>query len=101
MNAAFGLWIWYYFNILAAAGIVFYLLEIMRQRSMRAIINTAEKPFKPDNTMFKRIFFLAILAIIFFLAREYKLDAPLIWAWDKFVILWLWMQGFIGGMYHG
>lgn len=62
---------WYYFNILAATGIVYLMLLIMYQRSKRIIINTAEQPYRPDNTMIKLVFKIGIFAILWFIAREY------------------------------
>ncbi len=63
--------LWYYFNILCVAGIVFSLLAIMYQRAGRTIINTSERPYKPDNTPFKFTVGVAIFGIIFFGIREY------------------------------
>ena len=65
---------WYYFNILAVTGIIYLMLGIMYQRSKRVIVNTSEQPFKPDNSMLKLVFRIALVAIIWLLVREYGLS---------------------------
>ena len=89
-----GAYIWYYFNILAVTGIVYFMLAIVYQRSKRAIINTAEQPYRPDNTMFKLVFKLGLVAIIWFLAREY--------GFDKYISeFFAWSSNFISGVWNG
>lgn len=105
MNLFSAGWLWYHFNVLVIAGIIFYLLEIMRQRAKRIIINTAETPYKQDNTMFKKILLFCAFGLAYFGAREANLDEPLIWMWDKFisaiVFAWNWFQTFLGSWVNG
>ena len=93
--------LWYYFNILAATGIVYFLLAIIYQRSKRAIINTAEKPYKPDNEMVKLVFKIAIVAILFFAVREFGLSEHIEAGWGYVTQFFNWTSGIIGGWYHG
>lgn len=85
---------WYYFNILAATGIVYFMLAIVYQRSKRSIINTAEKPYKPDNSMVKLVFRVAIFAIIVFMVREYGFSSYVSQFFD-------WTSDLIGGIWNG
>lgn len=85
---------WYYFNILAITGIIYFMLAIMYQRSKRIIINTAEQPYKPDNSMIKLVFKIGVIAIIWFIAREYGLD--------KYVSeFFTWTSDLISGVWNG
>ena len=63
--------VWYYFNIICIAGIIFFLLAIMYKRAGRIIINTSESPYRQDNTMMQWTFRMAMFAIIFFGLREW------------------------------
>jgi hypothetical protein len=65
---------WYYFNVAAITTIIIFMLAIGYQRSRRVIINTAERPFKQDNSVIKLILKVAIVAIVWFVVREYGLD---------------------------
>jgi len=91
----------YYFNILAATGIVYFLLAIIYQRSKRTIINTAERPYKPNNEMVKFVFKIALVAILFFVAREFGFDKYVEIGWDWGVQFFTWTLALIGGWYHG
>ena len=82
MNVAASAWVWYYFNILVIVGIVYFLLAIMYQRSKRIIINTAEQPFKPDNSMLKLVIKISIAVMIWFFIREYGLADDVSKAWE-------------------
>lgn len=90
--------IWYYFNILAITGIVYFLLAIVYQRSKRIIINTAEQPYKPDNTMVKLVFKIAIVAILFFAVREFGLSEHVETGWNYVTQFFNWTSNLIGGV---
>ena len=87
-------WLSYNFNILAATGIVYFLLAIMYQRSKRIIINTAEQPYKPDNSMIKLVIKFSIVAVIWFAAQHYGLD-------EYIKAVFEWTSELIGGFING
>lgn len=65
---------WYYFNILAITGILFFWLAIMWKRASQTIINTSERPYKPDNTLMRWTFYLVVFGIMFFFTRQWGDD---------------------------
>lgn len=92
---------YYYFNILAITGIVYFLLAIVYQRSKRVIINTAEQPFTPDNTMVKWVFKIAIVAILWFFIKEYGFANHIVLAWEYVQSFFGWTSQLIAGIYNG
>jgi len=91
----------YYFNILAIAGIVYFLLAIAYQRSKQVIINTAEQPFKRDNSMLKLIIRIAVVAMVFFAVREYGLTEHVEAAWEQIHSFFSWTSDKISEVVNG
>ena len=94
-------WIGWNLNILVIIGILYFLLAIMYKRSSRIIINTAEKPYKPDNTMFKLVFKLSLVIMLWFLAKEYKWDEAISQWWDYTAQFLDWTSDKIGEVWNG
>lgn len=68
--------IWYYFNIIGIAGIIFFIMMIAYNRSKQVVINTAEQPAgsKKMPPFLKFVVGMSIFGIIFFAVREWGDD---------------------------
>lgn len=73
--------IWYYFNILAMAGIIYMLLKIALARAERATINQAESKTKADNFIIRIAVFAALFGLAFFFMRQYISEFEKFWEW--------------------
>lgn len=73
-SAAIKLWVWYNFNILGITAIVFLMLAIILKRASQTIINTSERPYRPDNTLIKLAVKVGAFGILFFALREWGSD---------------------------
>lgn len=73
--------VWYYFNILAMAGIIYMLLKIALARAERATINQAESKTKADNFIIRIAVFAALFGLVFFFMRQYISEFKEMWEW--------------------
>ena len=65
--------IWYYFNILCIAGIIFFVMLIAYNRAKRPVINIGEGSAKEQKfpPFIKKV---AIFGVVFFAVREWGDD---------------------------
>lgn len=84
--------IWYYFNTLAIAYIVYMLLKIALVRAERSMINRSESAAREERKLIKLIIFISIFAIAYFAMREYIAE---------FRKLWISIIEFIQGLFNG
>lgn len=68
--------VWYYFNIIAITGIIFFLLMIALNRSKRTVINIGEQSAQQNQApMFlKFVMYMSVFGIIFFACLEWGDD---------------------------
>ena len=81
LNAAQTGLIWYYFNILAIAVIIYMLLKIALARAERATNNQSESKTKGDNFIIRIAVFAALFGLAFFFMRQYISEFKDFWEW--------------------
>jgi len=73
--------VWYYFNILAMAGIIYMLLKIALARAERATTNQSESKTSTDNFIIRIAVFAALFGLAFFFMRQYISEFETFWKW--------------------
>jgi predicted PurR-regulated permease PerM len=73
--------VWYYFNILAMAGIIYMLLKIALARAERATLNQSESKTRDDNFIIRIAVFAALFGLVFFFMRQYISEFKDFWEW--------------------
>jgi ABC-type polysaccharide/polyol phosphate export permease len=71
--------LWYYFNVLAIAVIVYMILKLAIVRAKKAVTNQAESESTEDKMFIMFAMFTASFAMVFFFMREYIDDFERIW----------------------
>lgn len=66
--------IWYYFNIIVIAVIIYMLLRVSYERMRMLQVNKAEASSKEDRFIYKVIVFTAIFVLAYFFWREIGRD---------------------------
>lgn len=73
--------IWYYFNVLAIAFIIYMLLKIALARAERATFNQSESKTRSDSFIIKAVVSISIFGIVFFFMRQYYPEFVKFWEW--------------------
>ncbi len=73
--------VWYYFNILAIAVIIYMLLKIALARARRATINQTESKTRGDNFIIGIAVFAGLFGLVFFFTRQYISEFKEFWQW--------------------
>ena len=81
LNAAQTGLIWYYFNILAIAVIIYMLLKIALARAERATNNQSESKTSGDNLIIGIAIFAGLFGLVFFFTRQYISEFKDFWEW--------------------
>lgn len=71
--------VWYYFNVIAIAAIVYKLLDLAAIRAKNASTNKAETQSKEDKLFIKFVMFVSAFGIVYFFTREYIQGMKEIW----------------------
>lgn len=73
--------VWYYFNIIAIAVIIYMLLRIALARAQRATVNQAESKTQGDNFIIRVAVFVALFGLVYFFMRQYHSEFAGFWEW--------------------